>query len=359
MNTVPNTQVPVDEQAVRPQNHAMKRLLLLIVLPLLAAVIGGVVYLKAGRYVETDNAYVKADKVQISTEVSGILDSVAVTENQAVTKGQLLFRLNPAPFRVSVARAEARLAQVRTDLAALRASYREKRAEIALAQTRYDFSLKEQRRQADLLSKHFVSSANYDDAKQNSDLAALQIVAVREDLQRISATLGGGDDAPIEQHPNYLAAQAELEQARLDLARTEVRAPLSGTVSIPPKPGQYLTAGKAAIALVVSSNLWVEANFIETDLTYVQPGQSVSVQIDTYPDYHWRGRVESLSPATSAEFSLIPAQNATGNWVKIAQRVPVRIKLEQTAAAPVLRAGLSANAEIDTGHKRSLFGISL
>ncbi|TVT59884.1 MAG: HlyD family secretion protein [Sedimenticola thiotaurini] len=359
MNTAPNTQVPTSDQTVSSQNRAVKRLFLLIVLPTITAVIGSVIYLKAGRFVETDNAYVKADKVQISTEVSGIIDSVTVAENQRVTKGQLLFQLDSAPFQVSVAKVEAKLAQVRTDIAALKATYREKRAEIALAQTRYDFSLKEQQRQRDLLAKNFISTSKYDDAKQNADLAALQVVAVQQDLKRITATLGGSIDAPIEQHPNYLAAQAELEQAKLDLARTAVHAPQTGVVSMPPKTGQYITAGKTAMALVVNGNLWIEANFTETDLTYVHPGQTVTVHIDTYPDHAWKGVVDSLSPATSAEFALIPAQNATGNWVKIAQRVPVRIKLDQTPDDPELRAGLSAVTEIDTGHKRSLFGITL
>jgi membrane fusion protein (multidrug efflux system) len=336
----------------------LKRLLLLVVVPLVAAVAVAVGYLKGGRYVDTDNAYVKADMVVVSPQVSGTVAEVAVRENDAVSAGQLLFRIDPASFQVAVDKAQAKLAQVRADLAALKASYREKQAEITLARTRYGFAQKEQRRQADLVARHFVSASKYDDASQSADLAGDQVAAQEQDLGRIAASLGGGADIPVERHPAYQGALAELEQAQLDLARAQVRASLPGTVSNPPKPGQYVAAGGPAMALVVSGNVWVEANFTETDLTYVRPGQPVSVRVDTYPDVEWKGVVDSLSPATGAEFSVIPPQNATGNWVKITQRVPVRIRLDATPGLPQLRAGLSALVEIDTGHRRRLLGLS-
>lgn len=334
------------------------RLILLVVVPLIVIAIALGIYLNGGRYVSTDNAYVKADKVPVSAEVSGSVLDVPVRENQVVRAGQVMFRLDPAPFRVAVAKAEAKLAQVRTDLSALQASYREKQAEIALARTRLAFADRDQQRQADLVAKHFISASRYDDAKQNTALAAQQIAALQQDLKRIGETLGGGIDSEITRHPAYLAAQAELEQAQLDLARVEVRASLPGTVGKLPKPGQYVTAGAVVTALVANGNLWVEANFPETDLTYVHPGQPVSIRVDTYPSVSWHGVVESLSPATGSEFAVIPAQNATGNWVKITQRVPVRIRLESPADSPPLRAGLSTEVEIDTGHRRRLFGLS-
>lgn len=337
----------------------MKRLILLVVVPSIAALAVGVVYLRSGRYVETDNAYVKADKVPISAEVSGTVREVLVNENEAVIAGQPLFRLDPAPFQVAVAKAEGKLAQVRTDLAALKAGYRGKQAEIALAQTRQSFAQKDQRRQADLVTKNFISLSKYDDAKQSTDLAGQQIDALNQDLKRIAETLGGSVDAPVERHPSYRVALAELEQARLDLARVEVRASLPGIVSKPPKLGQYVPAGSMALALVASGNLWIEANFTETDLTYVHPGQPVRIHVDTYPEAAWKGVVESVSPATGAEFSILPAQNATGNWIKIVQRVPVRIKIEAAPKMPQLRAGLSTYVEIDTGHRRRLLGFSL
>jgi membrane fusion protein, multidrug efflux system len=337
----------------------MKRLVLLVVVPLVAVLAVLAVYLSGGRYVETANAYVKADKVPVSAPVSGAIREVLVAENAPVAEGQVLFRLDPAPFQVAVARAEAKLAQARADLSALKASYREKQAQIKLARTRYAFAVKDRDRQADLAARRFISASRLDESEQAADLAAQQIVAQELDLKRIAETLGGGVDIPIERHPAYLAAQAELAQARLDLARVEVRASLPGTASKPPKPGQYAVAGQTAMAIVVSGNLWIEANFPETDLTYVHPGQPVSIKVDTYPNVEWRGVVESLSPATGAEFSVIPPQNATGNWVKITQRVPLRIKLEAQPNMPQLRAGLSTTVEIDTGHRRHFFGAIL
>ncbi|MCZ7560743.1 MAG: HlyD family secretion protein [Burkholderiaceae bacterium] len=335
------------------------RILLLVVVPSIAALVVAVVWLTGGRFVETDNAYVKADKVPVSAEVSGAVAGVMVQENQSVAAGQPLFRLDPAPFRVAVAKAQAKLAQARTDLAAMKASYREQQAQIALARTKLVFAEKEQQRQADLASRNFISASKLDDARQSRQLAADQVVADEQDLARIATALGGGPGVPVERHPAYLGALAELRQAELDLSRVEVRASLSGTVSRLPKPGQYVAAGATAAALVADEAPWIEANFPETDLTWVHPGQRAEVRIDTYPGRVWRGEVESLSPATGAEFSLIPAQNATGNWVKIAQRVPLRVRLDPQPDVPRLRAGLSAVVRVDTGHRRSLFGLSL
>ncbi len=349
-----------DSPAVsNPSRRRRLRMLLLGVVPAVAALVAGALYLTGGRYVETDNAYVKAEKVPVGMDVGGSVSQVMVVENQAVAAGQPLFRLDSAPFEVAVAKAEAKLAQARTDLGALQASYREKEAEIALARTRYAFARKEQQRQADLVAKQFVSAARYDDAKQNTDLAAQQVGALKQDLDRIAESLGGGPNVPLAQQAAWREAEAELAQAKLDLARSVVYAPSAGVVGKPPKVGQYLGAGSTAMALVVSGNHWVEANFIETDLTYVHPGQPVDVRIDTYPNAKWTGRVESLSPATGSEFSVIPAQNATGNWVKVVQRVPVRIHLDSGASLPELRAGLSAQVEIDTGHRRRLLGLTL
>jgi len=336
----------------------MTRLLLLVIVPVAAVLGGGIVYLKGGRFIETENAYVKAEKVPVSAEVSGPVREVLVKENEAVTAGQPLFRLDAAQFEVAVARTEAKIAQVRTDLAAMKASYREKQAEITLARTRQAFMQKDQQRQADLMSEKLISASAFDGARLSTDVAHDQVEALQQDLRRIEESLGGSVDAPVERHPSYRSAVAERDQARLDLSRIEVRASTAGNVTKPPRPGQHVEAGATVMALVVSGNLWVEANFTETDLTYVHPGQPTDIHIDTYPGSVWKGEVESLSPATGAEFSLIPAQNATGNWVKIAQRVPVRIRLLPSPGLPELRAGLSTDVEIDTGHRRRLFGYS-
>lgn len=354
------TELPVSSVApgISPRQRRL-RLLGLVIVPLVLLIVGTLVYLLGGRTVETDNAYVKADKVAISAEVDGPVAKILVNENQVVSAGQLLFELDPAPFRVAETRTLAALGEVRTELMALKASYQEKRAEITVAKTRLEFAARERKRQIDLAARRFVSAAILDSAEQNETLARQQVVALEQDLQRIAESLGGDAQADIELHPRYLAAQAQLHQAQLDLSRTHVSAAINGTIVQLPKLGQYLKTGTVAAVLVASDQPWIEANFTETDLTHVQAGQSVAIQVDTYPGIKWEGVVDSLSPATGAEFSIIPAQNATGNWVKVAQRLSVRIHLNNIDDKPPLRAGLSSVVEIDTGRRRSLFGWSL
>jgi membrane fusion protein (multidrug efflux system) len=344
--------------ASRPGRRLLVRAVFMGLLPLLAVLALLAWYLHGGGSVETDNAYVKSDKIAISAEVAGPVTEVLVRDNEAVAAGRVLFRLDPAPYRVALAEAEAKVAQVRNDLAALAATHRQKQAEIILANTRLAFARQEQLRQADLVARGFVSSSRFDEARQASDLAAQQLPVLEQELQRIAVTLGGRVDAPIARHPSMLAARAELDRAQLDLARTEVRAALPGVASRPPRQGQFVSVGSAVMALVVSATPWVEANFSETDLSHLRAGQPAEIHIDTYPGLVWHGTVDSLSPATGAEFSLIPAQNATGNWVKVVQRVPVRIQLDSAAEQPPLRAGLSAVVTVRTGQRRQLLGLA-
>lgn len=327
------------------------RPLLLGGVPLVIAAIAVAFWLAGGRFVDTDDAYVKADKVPVSVDVAGTVRAVHVRENQSVVTGDPLFTLDMAPYEVALAKAKAGLAGARTDVAALKASYREQEAQIALSKTRGQFAEREYRRQADLAAKGYISAINLDKAQEQVDIAHQQTVALEHDLQRIAATLGGNAYLPIEQHPDYLAAAAALAQAKLDLARTTVYAPFAGVVTKVPKVGAYLAPGTAALALVGGQAPWVEANFTEKDLTHVHPGQTVDLRFDIYPRRHWRGVVDSISPATGAEFSVIPPQNATGNWIKITQRIPVRIELLPERGAPELRAGLSAWVKIDTGRR--------
>lgn len=339
--------------------RSMKRFVLLVLVPVLAMVIIALVYLLGGRFVATDNAYVKADKVPISSQVNGIIQEVLVTENQKVEAGQILYRLDASPYKAAVEKAQANLAQVRIDLAVLKATYQQKVADIELQTTHLAYARKEAQRQAELSSKHYVSESQVEDAEQEVDMTAKLVLSLQQSLHKTEVELGGNVNTPIEQLPNYLAAKATLDDALLNLSYVDVRASLPGVVNQPPKLGQYAEVGHTTMALIVTNHSWIEANFTETDLTNVQPGQTVTVKIDTYPDVKWTGKVDSVSPATGAEFSVIPAQNATGNWVKITQRVPVRIALDSTASLPELRSGLSAEVEIDTGHKRSLFGVSI
>jgi len=341
------------------RQRSNKRLLLLVILPLVVALVGLVIYLNGGRYVSTENAYVKADVIAVSSQVSGVVVERAVRENQAVKAGQLLFRIDDEPYLIAVAKAEAKLAEVRSNLSSLKATYRERQSDLHVAQSNADFAKREQKRLANLATKHLVADASYDQIRHTSTVAAQQTVGVQQDLKRIEETLGGKVDSSIEQHPTYLAAVAELKQAQLNLEHTKIYAAQNGVVTRPPELGEYINVGAIAMKLVASDHLWIEANFVETDLTHVRTGQKVNIVVDTYPDIEWEGEVQSLSPATGAEFSVIPAQNATGNWVKIAQRIPVNITVKANSNAPMLQAGLSTQIEIDTGHKRTLLGFSI
>ena len=334
---------------------AQIHIVLLVVVPVIVLVVSGFVYWHSGRFVETDNAYVKAEVVPISAEVSAAIIEVLVKENQTVSVGQILFTLNAMPFQLAVDEARARAAETFAELSALQASYQEKQANIELARKKHEFAKKELKRQNDLKGKNFVSESILDDLEHGVDVSQQQVQVLAMDLRRIAASLGGDANTPLEDHPAYKSAIAKLRQSELDLERVEVRAPVKGIVSHLPAVGQYVRVGNTVAALVANEALWVEANFSETDLTHVRPGQTVDIRIDTYPDYAWTGKVESISPATGAEFSILPAQNATGNWVKIAQRVPVRVALQIDDGAPQLRSGLSAVVEIDTEYQRRLF----
>lgn len=339
--------------------RSSRRLILLVVVPAIAALVGVFIYLSGGRYATTDNAYTKADVISIRPRVAGAVEERLVAENDQVKAGQLLLVLDRKPYEVALAKAEAKRGEVRTNLAALHASYREKQSELQLAIVNRDYATNEQKRQANLAARKLVAKADYDEVSHTRRISDQQVVTLEQDLKRIAESLGGDADTPIEQHPSYKAAQAEVEQAQLNLDYTQITAPKDGIVTKPPEAGEFVTLGSAVMSLVASDHLWVEANFIETDLTHVRVGQTVKVHVDTYPDVAWEGEVQSISPATGAEFSVIPAQNATGNWVKIAQRVPVRISIKPNNNAPALQAGLSTGIEIDTGYKRSLFGLSI
>jgi len=336
-----------------------RRILLLVGVPVLAALVGLGFYLKGGRYATTDNAYIKADVISLRTQVSGVVVRRYVRENDQVSAGQLLFEIDPQPFVVALSKVEAKKDEVRTTLAALQASYFEKQSELQLARSNALYAKKEQARQANLAARHLISKASYDEISHSYQITEQQVVTLERELARIAESLGGSADAPIEEHPSYRAVLSEVEQAKLDLAHTKIYAVRNGKVTRPPEPGEFLAVGSAAMSLVADDNLWVEANFIETDLTHVRVGQRVTIHIDSYPDHEWIGEVQSISPATGAEFSVIPAQNATGNWVKIAQRVPVLIAIQSQADTPLLQAGLSTEIAIDTEFKRKFLGLSI
>ncbi|NLQ17050.1 HlyD family secretion protein [Marinomonas sp. M1K-6] len=335
------------------------RRVLLLALPLVVVLASVVVYMQGGRYVETDNAYIQSEMTTINAEVSGVIKSIAVKDNNTVKQGQLLFRIDDASFRVAEAKAQAQRQQVRLNILEQKAAYEEKKAEIAQANNLYDYNLREEKRQANLLKQKYISDTQYDQARQATRTSELTIATLEKDLFRLKQALGGDPDAALERHPSYQSAQAALDQARLDLSHVNVRAPTSGVVAKVPHNGEYVQAGSTAMVLVSTEQPWIEANFTEKDLAYVLPGQDVDIEIDAYPDRRLHGKVESISPATGSEFSVIPAENATGNWVKITQRLAVKILVETNQSTPVLRSGFSTTVTIDTEHQRRLFGLAL
>jgi membrane fusion protein (multidrug efflux system) len=324
------------------------RKILLVAGPLLTAAVAGYFYFTSGRYVSTDNAFLKSDKVVISPEVAGPVSELLVAENQPVKKGDLLFRIGSGTYVAALQRAQAYLEKTRADLLTLQAAYKSKQAELVLARNNLAYAEKEYHRQTELAARGFTTQIQLDDRKHQLDVARQQQNILEQDLARVLASLDGNADAPIEQHPAFLAAQADIAQARISVERTELHAPFDGIASNVPKLGQHLNPGSPAMSVIANQGIWIEANFNETDMTRVRVGQPVAIRIDTYPKNRWQGKVESVSPATGSEFSILPPQNATGNWVKVIQRIPVRIHIEQTPSDPILRAGMSAQVEIDT-----------
>jgi len=333
----------------RPGRRAVRRVLLVGV-PLLAAVIAGALYLLGGRYEDTENAYVQASMTQVAPDVSGRVTEIDVTENQPVKAGDVLLRIDPEPYQLALDRAEAELGNARNDIETLKAQYREQQAQIDLARTDADFAQRELARQEKLAKRGLTSPSDLDRYRNQRDHAVQHVHALEAELSRIRASLGGNPDIAVTDDPKYRDAKAARDQAALDLAHTAVRAPLDGIASKVPDPGTYAAAGKPLLSVVEADHTWVEANFKETQLTHMAPGQDVEVTIDAYPGRTWHGHVQSIAQATGSEFSVLPPQNATGNWVKVVQRVPVRIALDAEPGQPPLRAGLSVSASVDTGN---------
>jgi len=339
--------------------RVLLRLLLLLGVPLVIAAAALHYYAEGGRYIETENAYVKAHIVAVSAEVSGRVAEVAVRDQQTVSAGQFLFRLDPAPFEVALSRARAQLASVRTEIETLRAEHRVALAEGHEAEERIRFLTSQLERQARLRERGMVREDAYDEARHNLEAARARRIALQERASRALAGLAGDPKLPAERHPRVLEARAALDSAALDLARTSVHAPAAGTVSnLKLQPGVNVARGVAAFSLIQAGTPWIEANFKETQLAGMRVGQPARVVADAYPGLEWRARVSAIAPATGAEFALLPPQNATGNWIKVVQRVPVIFALEPgeraAAEAPALRAGMTVSVSIDTGRSRGL-----
>ncbi len=332
----------------------IRNLLTLILGPAVIAAISLWVYLQGGRYVSTDNAYVKTDIVTVSSEITGRVVEVIPRDNERVSKGQLLFRLDDQPYRIALAKAEANLATVKASIEGEKADYLSDQLALDNAHTDVDFRFKEMERIRQLVATHSIPAAQLDQAEYAWRTANNALETRKQTLQVARVRLI--DPAlPTEQHPRYLQAEAELEKIRLDISHLEVTAPCDGiAVNVSPHPGEYIMAGTQLVSIVDDSHLWLEANFKETDLTYVRPGQAVTVSIDAFPGKALKAHVVGITPATGSEFSLLPPQNSSGNWIKVVQRIQVNIAIDSNEADMPLSAGMSAVVDIDTGRVRTL-----
>jgi len=332
------------------------RRMLFLLLPL-ALIAGSAWYVVGGRVMYTDDAYVNANQVGISTDVAGTVAEVDVHDNQEVAAGQVLYRLDALQFVIALANAQANRAQVALTLESMKRDYRRmvtdaaaEQSQVALDRTRYE-------RATRLLTSGVESRAGYDQAQYTLRTDQSKLEALREEARVQLARLGDNPDTPATQLPQYQQANAQVAEAERELLHTVVTAPFAGIVTNVPAiaPGKFLPASTTAFYLVDTQHVWIDATPKETQLTYVRPGQPASVRVDTYPGVRWYGTVESLSPAAAQEFSLLPAQNTSGNWVKVVQRVQMRIRVDTgDARMPPLRAGMSTEVYVDTGHPRGL-----
>ena len=335
--------------------RTLKRTVFLIVIPLLAICVGLYLYAAGGRYVSTDNAYVKANVIIISPEVSGRVTSVLVADNQPVAADDVLLQLDSSPLVIALSRARAQMAVIRIELESLRADYGETVVQAQQAEDKVRHLDRRYKRQRKLLKQGLSSEEKHDEAKHDLQVARREVQIIQQRVRRVLAQLGGNQALPVGQHPRYRSAQTIYDQAAVELKATTIRAPASGIVSnMKLQVGEYAQAGKPIFSLIENQPIWVEANLKETQLTHILPGQQATIVADAYPDKIWESVVSNIAPATGAEFSILPPQNASGNWVKVVQRIPINLVITDQAGGPQLRAGMTVSVRIDTRRKRKM-----
>src|ERR1700719_4411793 len=327
------------------------RFILLVVVPVIAVVTGLVFYMMGGRYVSTDDAYVHAAKLMVSTDISGLVGA-----------GDVLFRVDPRQFQIALDNTRANMAQTALSLQAMKQDYTRMQQDIAAQQSQVDMDQTTFDRDTALIKTNAVAQSTYDQAHFALEGDKSKLESLRTLSQVQLARLGGNPDFDVTQHPQYLQVKAQVDEAQRQLDHTVVRAPFDGVVTQVDalQPGTYLVAQTAAltntgaVALVATGDVWVDANMKETDLTHVKTGDRAKIWVDSYPGHVWSGTVASIAPAAGSEFSILPAQNSSGNWVKVGQRIPVRVRIDPKSEKLELRAGMSVTVEIDTGHRRTL-----
>lgn len=338
----------VEEDPKRTPASRLKRLGLMLLVPVVLIVGVGWYYITNDHYISTDNAYVQQDKISISAEVSGRIIEANVKENQLVKAGDILFRIDPEPFRIAIQQADASIAAAQVNVVELETDYKTSGVDIDSAREDVAFYQEEYRRQSALMQQGFTTKARLQAAEHALSDARSRVATAEADAQKAKAALATAPIAPGI-NPGVLAGEAQKRKATYDLSKTVVHAPVGGVISQADRLqiGQMMTQGLPAVSVVVSDKSWVEANFKETDLENMRIGQPVELWFDAYPDMNLKGHVASIGAGTGSEFSVLPAQNANGNWVKVTQRVPVRIAIDGKPSRPLI-AGLSTHVRIDT-----------
>jgi len=354
---------PAKKIAAQPKRRLMaglrryRRTLLLVVLPIVAVIAGLVFYLSGGRYVTTDDAYVGAQKVLITPDISGKIEKVVVREGQLVNKGDELFEIDPIPFRLAVDQAKATLEQAKTTYNNLGANLKIYDQMVDLMQQSIDLKQKDVDRKSTLAKSSFGSQLDLDNASTALVTTRAEAAFVQQQLSSAKTQLLGDANLPLEQFPPYYQAKAALAQAERNLDHTVMRAPMTGIATQVDQIqlGRFVMMGAPVFSVIDIAQPWVDANLKESDFTHVAVGQQVDIDVDAFPDHAFKGTIGSLSPGTGAQFAILPPQNATGNFVKVVQRVPVRIYFDSNDKyVQKLKAGMSAYTTIDTGHQRSL-----
>jgi membrane fusion protein (multidrug efflux system) len=345
-------------------DHRRLLRILLTVGGILIVAIGSLAaWLHGGRYASTDDAYVQAAKLVVSTDVSGLVASVEVREGQSVNAGDVLFRLDPRQFQIALGNAKAQLAETALTIESMKEDYKRMLSDIDAQQGQVSLDQVTYERFATLVKTDSASRAQYDQARFTLAVDQSKLQSLKQQAQVQLAKLGGNPDIPVTEHPQYQQVKSQVDEAQRQLDHSIVRAPFAGIATQVDalQPGTYLVSQTAAltsagaIGLISSDRVWIDAFMKETDLTYAKAGDPVEISVDTYPGRTWSGTVESISPASASQFSILPAQNASGNWVKVVQRIPVRISVQRPPGSPTLRSGMSVTVDIDTGHRRSLW----
>ncbi|RUV70919.1 MAG: HlyD family secretion protein [Mesorhizobium sp.] len=348
---------PVEPAPVAPKKkRRVGRFLLMFALPVALIAGGSYVWVTGGRYQETENANLQQAKVSIAADTAGRIVQVDIFDNQSVKQGDVLFAIDSEPYRIALAQADAAVAGARLNVEQLRAAYSQAVAQEKSDASQVDYAQSQYDRAADLARKGINAKSSLDEARNELDKAKQQLAAAEQGILSARAALGGNPDIETDKHPTVMAALAARDKAAYDLGQTTVKAPAAGIISQAAsfKVGQYVGSGTPLFSLVETGDTWIDANFKETQLTNMKPGQKAEIVVDTYPGKTFEATVKAIGAGTGAEFSLLPAQNATGNWVKVTQRIPVRLQLADADAKMVLRTGMSATVTVDTGVSRGL-----